>query len=75
MDEATTYANEISQKENDEALDDMKKSGKTQFIELNPDQKARWKKAMMPVYSEMGSRVGKNLIDEFEKVIKATGTN
>src|SRR5829696_4674629 len=28
MDEATTYANEISQKENDEALDDMKKSGK-----------------------------------------------
>src|SRR5215218_134406 len=75
MDEATTYANEISQKENDEALDDMKKSGKTQFIELNPDQKARWKKAMMPVYSEMGSRVGKNLIDDFEKAVKATGTN
>ena len=75
MDDATKYANEISQKENDEALEEMKKSGKTQFIELSAEQKARWKKAMMPVYSEMSSRVGKNLIEEFEKATKATGTN
>jgi C4-dicarboxylate-binding protein DctP len=75
MDDATKYANEISQKENDEALEDMKKSGRTQFIELNPDQKARWKKAMLPVYSEMSSRVGKNVIDDFEKAIKVDGTN
>jgi len=75
MDESTKYANDISQTENDEALADMKKSGKTQFIELSADQKARWKNAMMPVYTEMSSRVGKNLIDDFEKAIKATGTN
>jgi len=75
MDESTKYANEISQKENDEALEDMKKSGKTQFIELTAEQKARWKQAMMPVYTEMASRVGKNLIDEFEKAIKPNGTN
>jgi len=75
MDDATKYANEISQKENDDALEDMKKSGKTQFIELTDEQKARWKKALMPVYDEMASRVGKNLIDEFEKATKATGTN
>ena len=75
MADATKYANEISQQENDEALDEMRKSGRTQFIELAPDQKARWKKALMPVYSDMASRVGKNVIDDFEKATKATGTN
>ena len=75
MAEATTYTNELSQKENDEALDDMKKSGKTQFIELTAEQKARWKKALMPLYADMGSRVGKNTIDEFEKAVHGTGTN
>lgn len=75
MADATKYANEISQQENDEALDEMRKSGRTQFIELTPDQKARWKKALMPVYSDMASRVGKTVIDDFEKATKATGTN
>src|SRR5262244_2606785 len=51
MAEATHYSNEISQKENDEALEDMKKSGKTQFIELTAEQKARWKKALQPLYT------------------------
>src|SRR3954451_6573299 len=55
MADATAYGNELSQKENDDALDDMKKSGKTQFIELTADQKARWKKALMPLYADMGS--------------------
>lgn len=75
MDEATKYSNEISQKENDDALEDMKKSGRTEFISLSADQKARWKKAMLPVYNEMASRVGKNLIDDFEKATKSNGTN
>jgi len=75
MAEATKYANEISQQENDEALDEMRKSGRTQFIELTPDQKARWKKALTPVYSDMASRVGKTVIDDFETATKATGTN
>src|SRR6202163_2930960 len=42
MTEATKYANEISEKENAEALDDMKKSGKTEFITLTAAQKAAW---------------------------------
>src|SRR3954464_11828478 len=32
MKEATAYSNDISEKENDEALDEIKKSGKTQLI-------------------------------------------
>jgi C4-dicarboxylate-binding protein DctP len=58
MAEATAYANEISQTENDEALAEMKKSGKSEFIELTPEQKAAWKKALEPVYADMSSRVG-----------------
>src|SRR3954468_10377484 len=67
MAEATAYANEISQTENDEALAEMKKSGKSEFIELTPEQKAAWKKALEPVYADMSSRVGKDVIEEFRR--------
>src|SRR5215831_8725915 len=67
MAEATKYSNEISQSENDEAWADIKKSGRTEIIELNADQKAALKKAMLPVYDQAASRVGKGLIEEFEK--------
>jgi C4-dicarboxylate-binding protein DctP len=67
MTESTAYANEISQKENDEALAEMKKSGKSEFIELTAEQKAAWRKALEPVYADMASRVGKDVIEEFQK--------
>src|SRR5712691_876321 len=71
MAEATKYANEISQQENDEALDEMRKSGRTQFITLTPAQKAAWRKALEPVYTEMVSRVGKDILAEFEKEVNS----
>ncbi len=67
MAEATAYSNQISQSENDEALAEMKKSGKITLIELTADQKAAWRKALEPVYSEMQSRVGKDILEEFQK--------
>ena len=67
MTESTAYANEISQKENDEALAEMKKSGKSEFIELTAEQKAAWRKALEPVYADMASRVGKDVLEEFQK--------
>ena len=75
MAEATQYSNEISEKENAEALEDMKKSGKTEFITLTPAQKANWKKALQPVYEDAAKRVTKNLIDEFEKEVQGAATN
>lgn len=74
MAEATTYANDISEKENAEALDEMKKSGKTELITLTPAQVEAWKKALTPVYKDAEARVGKALLDEFEKA-KGTATN
>ena len=69
MAEATVYSNEISEKENVESLDDIKKSGKTELITPTAVESAAMRKAMEPLYQEMGSRVGKQLIDD---VVKAT---
>jgi len=69
MKEATDYTNEIAQKENDEALEEIKKSGKSQLVTLTPEQKAAWRKALEPVYTEMQSRVGKAIMDEFAKEV------
>ncbi|GJE04596.1 TRAP transporter substrate-binding protein [Methylobacterium isbiliense] len=67
MKEATTYANEVASKDNADALDEMKKSGKIQFIELTADEKAAWRKALEPVTADMAKRVGKDVIEEFQR--------
>jgi C4-dicarboxylate-binding protein DctP len=70
MAESTEFANKISQTENDEAMAEMRKSGKTTFIELSSTEQAAWHKALSKVHDEMASRVGKGLIDEFAKEVK-----
>jgi len=64
MKDATTYANEIAQKENDEALESIRKSGKSEVIVLTDAQRAAWKKALVGVHKENESRVGKDTIAE-----------
>jgi C4-dicarboxylate-binding protein DctP len=68
--EATEYGNGQSAKENEDALAEIKKSGKTEIIMLTAEQDAAMRKAMLPVYKEVASRVGQPLIDEF---LKETG--
>ncbi len=70
MADATKYTNEIAQKENDDALAAIRKSGRSEVIDLTPAQKAAWKKALVPVHRENESRVGK---DTIEAVYKTTG--
>jgi C4-dicarboxylate-binding protein DctP len=70
MKEATEFGNSQSAKENDDALEAIKKAGKTEILTLTPAQDEAMRKAMMPVYKEMASRVGQPLIDEF---LKETG--
>src|SRR6266851_2598161 len=67
MAEATTYANQISETENDEALEEMKKAGKTTLIVPTEAETAAMHKAMEPLYKDMASRVGKSTLDEFIK--------
>ena len=72
MAESTTYANTISAQENDEALEDIKKSGKTEIIVPTAAEMAAMRKAMEPIYDDMGKRVGKQLIDDVVKTVGAT---
>jgi C4-dicarboxylate-binding protein DctP len=67
MKEATEYGNGASAQDNDEALEAIKKTGKSEIITLTPEQNAAMRKAMMPVYKDVASRVGQPLIDEFFK--------
>src|SRR3979409_1408756 len=68
MQEATAFGNGQSAKENEDALEQIKKSGKTEIISLTPEQDAAMRKAMAPVYKDVAGRVGQPLIDEFIKV-------
>jgi C4-dicarboxylate-binding protein DctP len=70
MKEATEFGNSQSAKENDDALEAIKKTGKSEILTLTPEQDEAMRKAMMPVYKEVASRIGQPLIDEF---LKETG--
>ena len=70
MKEATEFGNGQSAKENEEALEAIKKAGKTEIVTLTPEQDEAMRKAMMPVYKDVASRVGQPLIEEF---LKETG--
>ena len=72
MKEATDFNNAQSQKENDDALAEIKKSGKSEIIKLTPQQDEAMRKAMEPVYKDAAGRVGQPLIDEFLKESKST---
>ena len=67
MKEATEYSNMISEKENTEAMEEIKKSNRVQLHTPTGPEEAAMRKAMEPLYSDMGSRVGKALIEEFLK--------
>ena len=63
--ETTQYANDIAQQENDEALEAMRRSGKTTITELTEPEKAAWHKALLPLYHDLANRVGKTTIADF----------
>ncbi len=68
MAESTKYANDIAKQENDDSLAKVKASGKSEIIELTPEQKLAWKKKLVTVHKEMEDRIGKDLIQSIYKV-------
>jgi len=67
MNESTRFANDIAMRENNDALEAVRKSGRTQIIALTPDEKKAWKKVLVKVHQDNESRVGKELIQEIYK--------
>ncbi|ODV10217.1 MAG: C4-dicarboxylate ABC transporter [Rubrivivax sp. SCN 70-15] len=68
--DASKHFNEAAEKENQEGLEAIRKSGRTEIITLTPEQRRAWKKAMVKVHAEMADRVGKSTI---EAIYKETG--
>lgn len=67
MREATTFEKAIAQRDNDQALDAIKKAGKTQIYTLTVQEQAEWRKALAPVQKAMEGRIGKELISAINK--------
>ena len=62
--DATGFANDIAKKENDDAIEAVRKTGKTQVITLTAEEKRPWKKALIKVHAEMEGRIGKKLLED-----------
>ena len=70
MKESTVYANKIAQEENDNSLEEVKKSGKTIVYAPTKEERMAFKKAMAPVHTKMADRVGADLL---KSIYKETG--
>lgn len=64
MKEATKYANAIAQKENEDAMEAIRKSGKTSIYVLSEKEREEWRRALVSVHKEMEPRIGKDLLAE-----------
>ena len=62
MRDATTFEKAIAQRDNDMAIEAIKKTGKTVIYKLTPVEQAAWRTALLPVHKEMEGRIGKDLI-------------
>ncbi|MCK9916083.1 TRAP transporter substrate-binding protein [Microbacteriaceae bacterium K1510] len=69
MAEATQFANNQSAKENDDARAEIVKSGKTTILTPTAAELGEMRKAMAPLYDDMGKRVGKQLIEDVVKTV------
>ncbi|MCX7168794.1 MAG: C4-dicarboxylate ABC transporter, partial [Proteobacteria bacterium] len=60
--DATAFFNNSAKKDNDDALEDIRKSGKTQIIILAPAERLAWKRAMVQVHQEWGKKLGEEIL-------------
>ncbi|GAB4302025.1 MAG: TRAP transporter substrate-binding protein [Desulfuromonadia bacterium] len=72
MKDATKFANSVAKKDNDEALEAVRKSGKSQIITLTAAERKEWKRVMDKTHKEHMNRIGADIVKE---VYAATGYN
>jgi C4-dicarboxylate-binding protein DctP len=63
MAEATEYTNQIAHQENEDALAEIKKAGKTTLHYLTDADRKAWQEAMRPTYVWAKGRVGQEVLD------------
>lgn len=67
MKEATTFEKAIAQRDNDLALEAIRKSGKTEVYVPSVKEQAEWRRALAPVQKAMEARIGKDLISAINR--------
>jgi C4-dicarboxylate-binding protein DctP len=67
MADATDYANSIAAKEQVEALDAIKKSGKCELHPMDASQRKAWREAMSSSWEFAEGRCGKEILDMLKK--------
>lgn len=72
MKDTSDYFNAISKKDNDDALEGIRKSGKTQIITLSPAERTAWKRALVKVHREWGDKLGRDIL---QAIYRETGFN
>ena len=70
MKDATVFANDIAKKENEAAIEAVRKSGKSEVSVPTPEEKLALKKALVKVHKDYEDRIGKDLI---QSIYKETG--
>ncbi len=63
MAEVTVEVNRQADELNQKARQTIAASGKTEIIELTPEQRAMWREAMKPVWKKFESEIGVELIE------------
>ncbi len=72
MEEATQYTNQIAEKENQDSLEAMKNSGRTEFYTPTNKERQAWVDALKPVHKEMEGRIGKDLLERISNANAAS---
>jgi C4-dicarboxylate-binding protein DctP len=72
MQDATKVANDAAKKDNEEALEAVRKTGKTQLILLTAEERKVWKKTLFKVHQDHTDKIGKDLV---QSIYKETGFN
>jgi C4-dicarboxylate-binding protein DctP len=65
--DATVYEKAIAQRDNDRALDAIRKTGKTTVYTLTPQEQAAWRRALLPVQKQMAARIGEDVIEAINR--------
>jgi C4-dicarboxylate-binding protein DctP len=67
MKEATTFEKAIAQRDNDNAIEAIRKSGMTEVYTLNAEEQAEWRRTLASVQKDMAGHIGQELIQAINK--------
>lgn len=69
MQEALSFANQIADAQNDNALQALRQTGSTRIHELSADQRAHLRRAVQPVQQQLAHRIGKAWINALQAAL------